>query len=51
MVTAVISDAVYLLDVFIFMADNETLVSWRFEIDKFSDHLCEWVCMIRTIWT
>ena len=25
------------------MADNETLVSWRFDIDKFSDHLCEWV--------
>ena len=25
------------------MADNETLVSWRFAIDKFSDHLCEWV--------
>ena len=25
------------------MADNETLVSWRFDMDKFSDHLCEWV--------
>ena len=25
------------------MADNETLVSWRFDIDKFSDHMCEWV--------
>ena len=23
------------------MADNETLVSWRFEVDKFSDHLCD----------
>ena len=24
-----------------FMADNETLVSWRFAVDKFSDHLGE----------